>query len=477
MVEVIREDMSPASSSWAETRRLSMINTRPALCQRQQLSPSPRLYQRLKILSSSSAGVHKLVQQQINENPLLEMSEPAGPEDGLPGRELWEDYIRVEFHRPGAARETALQSPADLAASPVSLADHLTLQLNLRRLTKEKHRIGMVIIGSLDDGGYLREPVAEVAQSANASGKEVEAILAIIQRFDPPGVAARSLEECLLIQLDQLERRQDSDLAANIVKESLSQVGRSALPGIARELGVRLSQVEKAVALIRSLNPAPGSLFDINPSAAPVIPDVYIGRQHGRIQVLAGRETLPRLKLDSYYQKMAFSSKDVKTSQYLKTKIKEATNLIKDVEQRGAMVTNVARAIAAAQADFFTGGPALLKPLHLEDIASRLGVHPSTISRAVADKYASTPYGIFELRYFFSGGYLTGGGNELAATAVKKQLRQLIAGEDKRRPHSDQKLAGLLKNNSISISRRTVAKYRGEARIPPSWQRKKKAAC
>jgi RNA polymerase sigma-54 factor len=454
------------------------MEIKPTLSHRQQLVLSPRLYQSLKILRLSATELKELIQQELDENPTLELPEPSDFDlnEEAPGRELWEDYMgahRGEERTAGAHRQMPL-NPTELTASPVTLADHLTLQLDLEKLTPEKRRVGLAIIGSLDDDGYLREPIEEIAHATGRPTSEVDEVLKIIQSFDPPGVAARSLEECLILQLKQMNA---SGVACRIVEGHLPEIARGALAKVARSLGVPVLQVERAVKLIRSLSPSPGSLFQTSPPAGAIIPDVYVRKVHGHIQVLANKELLPRLSISPFYKEIASAAgpADSDTADYVKSKIKDANQLIKDVDQRRATITKVAKAIAEAQQEFFDRGPGYLKPLTLENIAARLDVHPSTISRAILGKYMNTPWGIFELKYFFSAGYVTGGG-ELSATAVKKRLSQLIADEDLRRPLSDQKLVEMLKKEGISISRRTVAKYREEAGIPPSWQRKRKAA-
>ena len=466
-----------------------ILKTAPAV--RQQLVLSPRLYQSLRILRLGAPELQELIQKEIEENPTLEIPEPSEPESGSapsPERELWEDYLAANRSVQGAGRtgSDAAAAAGELAASPVTLADHLTLQLELENLSDKRRRIGLAIIGSLDEDGYLREPLAELAGTINRPLAEIDSVLKVVQRFDPPGVAARNLEECLAIQLEQMAA---GETAIRIVHGFLPQVARGAYGEIAKALGVTAAKVRRAVELIRSLCPSPGSLFDTSPPAAAIIPDVYVRLDRGRVRILANREILPSLRLSCLYQQMAAAGKndslskgsnttatgthpDPETTRYIKDKLREASRLIHDIDQRRATVTRVARAIAEAQPGFFAKGSKHLRPLGLEEIASRLEVHPSTISRAILGKYMSTPYGVFEFRYFFSAGYQTSGGEGLASSAVKKRLAALIGEEDARRPLSDQKLAALLKEDGIAISRRTVAKYRESLGIPASWERK-----
>ncbi|RJQ43021.1 MAG: RNA polymerase sigma-54 factor [Gaiellales bacterium] len=454
------------------------MELRPELTTRQQTALSPRLYQSMKILRLSAPDLLELLHKELDENPALEIPEPSDYDHdaGLSAeRQLWEDYVRADGSRQGSFQGERPLNVSELAASPVTLSDHLTLQLDLEGLPVEEHRIGLALIGSLDDDGYLRDSVECIAGAIGEPAARVEQVLTVLQGLDPPGVGARDLEECLRIQLLQMKAGR---LAVEIVARFLPEVARNAYGEIARAVKAPLARVEKAVALIRELNPVPGSLFDVSPPAGAVIPDVFLLVEEGRVRVLANRETLPPLKLNQVYQELAAAGEaGPETVDYIKNKIRDATRLIRDLKQRRATITRVAEAIAGHQPDFFTRGPAYLRPLSIEDIARELEVHPSTISRAILGKYMNTPFGIFEFRYFFSSGYTTAGGERLAANAVKKRISELIAREDARKPLSDQKIATLLAGEEIRISRRTVAKYREEMGALPSWQRKKIGIC
>ncbi|MBK5225765.1 MAG: RNA polymerase factor sigma-54 [Thermoleophilia bacterium] len=452
------------------------LKTAPSVSQ--QLVLSPRLYQSLSVLRLGAHDLQKLIQEELDNNPTLEIPEPADLDDEAAHsaeRELWEDYRGANRGErgPGAGnREGA--TAGELAASPVTLTEHLTLQLDLENLEDRKRRIGLSIIGSLDDDGYLREPLASLSETIARPAAEIEEVLAIVQHFDPPGVAARNLAECLAIQLEQMDA---GETTIRIARDFLPEVARSAHAEIAKALSVSTARVRHAVDLIRHLCPSPGSLFDTSPPAAAIIPDVYARPDRNRVRILANREILPSLKLSQLYKQMAEAGKgegtDPETIRYIKEKIQEASRLIRDIDQRRATVTKVARAIAEAQPEFFSKGPEHLRPLGLEEIARRLEVHPSTISRAVLGKYMSTPYGVFEFRFFFSAGYATSGGADLSATAVKKRLAGLMADEDSSHPLSDQKLVDQLGASGLTISRRTIAKYREALGIPASWERRR----
>lgn len=455
------------------------MEIKPILNTRQELALSPRLYQSLRILRLSAFDLQDLIQKELDENPALEI--PEAPEflvsaDAVAGKELWDEYMGANRDSaPGERRASLPLNPTELTTSPVTLTDHVGLQLDLENLSDEERAIGMVIIGSLDDDGYLREELESLAETTGRTVAEVEAVLTKIQHFDPPGIAARDLKECLLLQLGQLG---GDRVAREIVSAYLPQLARGDIAGIARALAIHPARVEKAVALVRGLDPSPGFLYDTDPPAGAIIPDVFASRDRDGIHILPNRELLPSLKLSGIYQELAAARKtlDEEAFGYIRTRLRTAAQLIRDVDQRRATVTRVAEAIASAQPKFFEQGPIALRPLSLEDVASRLEVHPSTISRTIIGKYMSTPFGVFEFRYFFASGYANGDGQGMAATAVRKRVCELIAAEDPRRPLSDQKLADLLKQEQISISRRTVAKYREEAGVPTSWQRRREAS-
>lgn len=451
------------------------LKTSPSVSQ--QLVLSPRLYQSLSILRLAAPELQELIQKELVENPTLEIPEPSEMDQehgNVAERELWDDYLGANRSRSGSIADSREGSEAkELAASPVTLTQHLTLQLELENLDDRRRRIGLAIIGSLDDDGYLREPLAELAETITRPTSEIEEVLARIQHFDPPGVAARNLSECLAIQLEQMG---SGDIAIRIAQDFLPEVARGAYADIARSLSVSTTRVKHAVKLIRSLCPSPGSLFDTSPPASAIIPDVYARPDRGRVRILANREILPSLHLSRLYKQMAeagnSTAADRETTEYVKEKLQEASRLIRDIDHRRATVTKVARAIADSQPDFFIKGPAQLRPLGLEEIAEQLQVHPSTVSRAILGKYMSTPYGIFEFRYFFSAGYATSRGEGISSTAVKKRLEGIIAAEDSSHPLSDQKLTEQLGEKGLSISRRTVAKYREALGIAASWERK-----
>ncbi len=451
------------------------LNQTPAI--RQQTVLAPQLYQGLKILQLNAAELKKLVQHELDENPLLEIpdnySTTAEPDPGFAERDMWRELAGANRNRRcNGERGLSRTDAAELTASPKTLSDHLSIQLELQDMTAAQKKIGMAIIYSLDSDGYLREPLAEIAAVTGGTVEEVDTVLAQVQHFDPPGIAARDLQECLLNQMDQKDAE---GLAGRIAQSYLQQIGRGSLAEVARSLSVSIARVERAVELIRSLCPAPGAIFDTSPPSGAVIPDVYIRKTDEGLAVLANREVTPCIKISRIYDSIPGSADaDLAAREFIAKKIESARQLIKDIDRRRLTVSSVARAIADAQPEFFSSGPDHIRPMKLDDIAAALDVNPSTVSRAIQGKFMSTPFGIFEFKYFFSCGYSSTAGPELAATAIKRRLGRLIAEEDRRHPLSDQKLADSLREESIKISRRTVAKYREELCIPASSQRKQR---
>lgn len=458
------------------------MRIKPDIAISQKATIAPRLYQGLRILRMNATELTDHIRQEIAENPALELPEPGELEEGErvplentsmeePSRDLWADY--ESFAGPGvsgAGSGAGQVSPTDLAKSPVTLADHLVVQLDLLGLDDDRLAIGRAILGSLDEHGYLRESVEEIARITGGGTDEVEEMLEMVQGFDPPGVAARGLEECLCLQIHQLG---ESETACRIAEEFLDEVARGAFRSISRQLGIPVSQVKEEVELLRSLNPAPGDAFDETPPPAAAIPDIFAEIRDGSVHILSSRESMPHLHISRLYRRLGSGKQgaDSETAAYARSRVDRANELISDIERRRSTLTDVAGEIVEAQREFFTKGPMHLRPLTLEAVAAKLNLHPSTVSRAILGKFISTPHGIFEFKYFFASGY-EAGDKELSSTAIKNRIEKLIAGEDAVRPLSDQKLADILGDEGVDISRRTVAKYRSALGIAPSRERK-----
>jgi RNA polymerase sigma-54 factor len=343
-------------------------------------------------------------------------------------------------------------------------------QLRMSSLPESDQPIGATIIYNLNEDGYLETPVDELAAQLEVAPAEVERVLAGVQRFDPPGVAARDLRECLLTQLQNLGM--EESLAARIVSNHLDLLEKHRYAEIAKVLSVSVEMVGQAAKIISLLEPKPGRDYG-GDEPTYVVPDVYIHKVGEDYVVTLNRDAVPRLRLAGYYQRVLHDV-DVapETKEYLQERLRSARWLVKSIYQRQQTIFKVATSIVKFQRAFFDHGISLLKPLVLKDVAEDIGMHESTISRATANKYAHTPQGIYELKFFFTSGVKGAGGEDVSAETVKEQIRGMVTGETPQNPLSDQAIAEMLRAKQINIARRTVAKYRQAMGIPPSANRK-----
>jgi RNA polymerase sigma-54 factor len=314
----------------------------------------------------------------------------------------------------------------------------------------------------------------EIAAIADVDLAVAEHALHIVQQLDPPGVGARSLAEALSIQLDYLGL--DEPLLVKIAESYLDDIAASHLRKVARALKIDETEVRRLVELLRQLNPRPAGAFSPGPSPGYIVPDVVVRKFDDEWVIIPNSDAVPTLRVSSRYRTMlrGGSTADAETVRYLKDHIRSAEAFIRNVDRRKGTVSRIAEIILEVQREFFEDGKGPLRPLRLEDVAVEIGVHLSTVSRGVTGKYMATPYGMFELKHFFSGGYRTTTGMDVAATSVKVRLRDILLAEDAAHPLSDQRLADLLIEEGIPVARRTVAKYREELGIEPSWARKRR---
>jgi RNA polymerase sigma-54 factor len=479
----------------------------------QQLVMTPQLQQAIKLLQLSRMELVDLVREEMLENPILEDDTELSPE--LQTRELVGDdeQIARQVEHAGdtempvidGLKETATEVKADGSAvgeidwesyiedysssAPVasfrpdsdelpsyeatltrteSLSEHLMWQLKMTELNESQMEIGAMIIGNIDPSGYLKEPPLEDISAEAGVGIEVaEEVLMRIQTFDPVGVGARSLAECLLIQA--MHFGQDDDLVIKIIKSHLPNLERKNYQAIARDLKQPVEEVYEAAKVIMEFDPRPGRQYS---SEDPhyITPDVYIHKVGDRYFVVPNDDGLPKLKISSFYR-AALSNKG-NAKDYIQDKLRSAQWLIRSIQQRQRTIIKVSESILKFQRDFFDKGIAHLRPLILRDVAEDIGMHESTISRVTTNKYVHTPQGIFELKFFFNSGITRTDGDDLASQAVKSKIKQIIGGEDARKPMSDQKIAQILKEGGIEIARRTVAKYREQMGILSSSKRK-----
>jgi RNA polymerase sigma-54 factor len=501
---------------------------------RQQLVMTPQLQQAIKILQLSLPELEAVVQSELDANPMLEpldqsVAETAAnavdgedlklPADGEPlppeaepgsadpesdwGQMAVEPTPPVVTEAPDAAaemREPSLdkvdwreylethsnnwqdgevpnddderrQTLENTLTHKDSLEDHLMRQLRESSLDHDQRRIGAAIIYNLNDDGYLETPLIELSAQLETSVEEVESVLRRIQRLDPPGVAARDLRECLLGQLENLGM--EESLGARIVRQHLDLLEKHRYNEIAKALNVGLDMVKEAAHTIASLEPKPGRDYG-GAEPAYIVPDVYIQKIGEDFVVTLNESAVPRLRLATYYQRVLNDSEvGADTKEYLQERLRSAKWLVKSIYQRLQTIFKVANSIVKFQRPFFEHGVGHLRPLVLKDVAEDIGMHESTISRATANKYAHTPQGIFELKFFFTSGVKATDGEDVSAETVKEKIRTLVAGEGQDNPLSDQAIADILHRDQINIARRTVAKYRQALGILPSSRRKK----
>ncbi len=456
---------------------------------------APQLRQSLEMLQAPVLELRALIQNEIQQNPTLEEVAPdTTPVDIEPGggevdiaKELnfekefeilsriddeWRDCFtrerELEPHDP--ARQRKRDFFFDSLAQGESLQDHLTRQLRMSDLGEQDVRVGELIIGNINNDGYLLQAPEELAGSANISLDRVQEILSVIQEFDPIGVGARDLKECLLIQLQRLGK--EDSLAARIVSEHLDALGAKHYAEIGRALSAPVEEVTKTAGMIAALEPKPGRPFGAD-TPAYILPEIIVEKIEGKYVVILNDDQVPHLRISRDYRLMM---KDEKTAEdakdYIRNKVRAGLFLIKSIEQRKRTIRGVAEAIVRTQTEFLDVGISALKPLTMSQVAAEVGVHETTVCRCIANKHMKTPRGVFELKYFFTPGIKTSNGEDLSNKSVQEMIFALISGEDPASPLSDQEIAETLQARGIHIARRTVAKYRVILKIPPSHQRK-----
>ena len=473
----------------------------------QQLVMTPQLQQAIKLLQLSRLELTDLVTQEMEENPLLEevVSEEYPEDTTVPesdtveianreevktierteeitgegdGKEEFDWNSYLEDYGPTGVRYDRKDDDAPswdnmLMVKP-SLTDHLMWQLKLSRITDAEMKIGEQIIGNLDNNGYLVASIEEIAKQEGVEESFVEGVLKKIQEFDPPGIAARDIKECLLIQARILGVL--TPLGESIINEHLKDLETKNYSNISRKLKVPMSEVLQAVCIISSMDPKPGSVYT-EERIDTITPDVYVSKAGEEYKIILNDDGLPKLRISNFYKEIMGGSNtypDAENSRkYIRERMQSATWLIKSIQQRQRTIYKVTESILKLQRDFFNYGINYLKPLVLRDIAGDVEMHESTISRVVTNKYMHTPRGIFELKYFFSSRIQKTSGDAVASKSVKEEIKKIVSAENPKKPYSDSDIVDLLKKSGISIARRTVAKYREMMRVLPSSKRKK----
>jgi RNA polymerase sigma-54 factor len=385
---------------------------------------------------------------------------------------FFDEYLDPGFKSPAAE---VIEKPSfeNFLSQPTSLSDHLELQLSLSICSDEVREASHSIIGNLNEDGYLPITLEDIAQSGGHELKHVEEALALVQLFDPLGVAARDVRECLLIQLRTVAP--DNPLAQQIVSEHLKQLQNKQYREIARALDRPVKAVERCVEIIRRLDPRPGQRFN-NSQTRLIEPDVAFVRTGEGYQVVLNEDGLPQLRLSHHYRRMLGedgTAREVRN--YVKERFTSAIQLIKNIEQRKQTIIRVCEAIIRRQKEFLDKGIDQLRPMMIKEVAEEVGVHPSTVSRAVANKYAHTPQGVFELRYFFSEAVQGPAGGLTSLINLKRLVKKMIEEEEPMRPLTDEQITSRLRDVGYCVTRRTVAKYREDMRIPSTHQRRVKA--
>lgn len=457
--------------------------------QTQKLSIGPQMQQSLQILQAPTLELRQIIQQEIEINPVLELEAPevsldeAVPEDPDERDELdtlsqmdeeWREYwaqSRMQNSNRSAEDQERWQFLMDSIVAPMTLQEHLVTQLRTAEVTDpELVRNVEFLIGSLDDRGFLHSSVEDMSLQHAIPIDDLHAAKALLMSFDPVGVGADDLRECLLVQLERLGKKHS--LPYRLVDQHLEDLAHKRYPILARKLGVPVEQISRAADFISTLDPRPASRF--NPSSNNYVsPDIIVERQGGEWVPVMNGDDLPSLRLSNAYKDLlgqAGSSGEVRN--YIRDKIRSGKFLIRSIHQRQQTIQKIATQILAHQREFLEKGTSFLRPLNMAQVAEEVGVHETTVSRAISGKYMATPHGVFELKFFFSHGVRTDSGEDLSNTSVKNAIADLIKTEAKAKPLSDDKLAKLLDKQGIKVARRTVAKYREALGILPSHLRK-----
>lgn len=472
----------------------------------QKLIMTPNLQLAIRLLQLTKMELKEVLEQNMLENPVLEMVpegeqseelssqkveekspeaelEPVlpdkiaeGPENGNDDMR-WEEldeYLREEYdygYMPREQKDVLVYE--NLTGDAKSLFDILSEQLLWTNLSDEKKRIGIELIGYIDDNGYLGTPVEEIATDMDVSPDDILEVLSVVQTFEPSGVAARDLKECMLIQIDQLY--ENEEIARKIVESHLEDIEKSNFERICQDLDISQDVLDRAMEVILGLEPKPGRKYSTDETRY-IIPDVIITKVDDEFVVLLNDEGIPRLRISNLYLSILKDKKtsNEKTRDYIEKKLNSAKWLIRSIEQRQQTLYKVAKSILTFQYEFFEKGIDNLKPLVLRDVAEDISMHESTVSRVSTNKYMHTPRGVFELKYFFHSGLSTTFGEDISSLRIKEIIKKLVQNEEPKKPYSDQKIAQVLLKQGIKIARRTVAKYREELKIPPSNRRKKR---
>ncbi len=504
----------------------------------QQMVMTPQLQAAIKLLQMNRLELAESIQGELTENPLLEESsdvseldqkkaeieqadissdtthELAPETDKNPDFD-WDAYLEQSFSYNSKSQGSGFDPSSEegpsfesMTAKTVTLSDHLVEQISLTDMDDEEREVARMVVGGLDEWGYLREPIEELADKNKVDRKLAELVLHMVQEFEPPGVAARDLRECLLLQLRRKKkmRKSERDLMIQLVENHLPDLEKKNYKVIARDMQLDLGELGDLVKMLQELEPRPARAFAESENFY-IQPDIYVVKMNGEYVITLNEDGLPKLKISNLYRNILHTmpewkdvAKEVKTAgsvehelqvlvgdvpaenvpklvkvnprEYIQGKLRSALWLIRSIHQRQRTIYKVTESIVKTQREFLESGVAHLKPMVLKDVATDIGMHESTISRVTSNKYVHTPQGIFELKYFFSSSIQKSNGDGIASESVKEKIRAIIKCEDDRNPISDQGIVEALHRQGIDIARRTVAKYREMLGILPSSQRK-----
>lgn len=456
--------------------------------QQQKLIMTPELRLALKILQLPTVELEELIKQELENNPVLdvidnnqeekvEIPEAEKEEEKSQIEEIdWKEYLQYQgksyYLENNSSDDSSEVSYENFITYGDTLKDHLFFQLNTLRIGKKERKIGEYLIESLDDNGYLSISISEIADMLEISQEDVVKVLKIIQSFEPAGVGAENLAECLLIQIRTKGIRDEK--LETIIKEHLDDIAGNRILNIAKKLSISIVEAQQYSDIIKSLEPKPGRSFFCGSECRYVVPDVFIEKIEGEYVIIINDNYGSRLMINQYYKNIINSEdKSSDAMKFINEKLSSAVWFIKSLEQRKNTLYKVVKSILDYQIDFFEKGDGYLRPMTLKNIADAIQVHESTVSRAISGKYAQTPKGIFDIKYFFKSGIETCRGEDISSESIKKMIKCIIDEEDSAKPISDQSIADLLEKKGFKISRRTVAKYRDEIGIPASSRRRR----
>jgi RNA polymerase sigma-54 factor len=469
----------------------------------QRLVMTPSLQQAIKLLQMSRLELQEVLTQEMVENPILEEQEESteterveaareteneeavAPPEGAPAAEkerdsfeeidfnsYFEDYLDSAYNPRQYQEQPEEFSLENVLTRPEGLPEHLTWQLSMADAPPRIREIAAYLIGNIDEDGYLQVSRDEIRQAPFDNDADVEAALALVRSFDPPGVCAFDLPDCLLLQLAALGV--ENPLIERIIREHWAGFLNRQFAPLAKTLGVGMSEIQAAVEIIKNLEPKPGRKYS-SERTIYVEPDVFVRKISDEYVIQLSEDGLPKLRISAAYRRLlrgGTAAIGAEASNYLKDKMRSAIWLIKSLDQRQRTIYKVADSIVRHQREFLDHGIEHLRPLVLRDVANDIGMHESTVSRVVSNKYIHTPRGLFPMKYFFHSGIDSSRGDDVSSLSIKNKIARIVGEEDTRRPHSDARITQKLRAEGIQIARRTVAKYREELRIPSSSQRK-----